>query len=202
MPDEHLVLVDAKEAHAAWEPNKKKWLEFLLAKYAKTAVKTVLANAVNHFTFNVAGALFEAPSLIWTARHLEQLGEIRDNNANYGCECHQVDQTLTCADILSYIIEQKQKKGKRRLVGVVPVVGTFETVRAALRSVTKQNKGHVREQNAKTLRNKASNGCPKAQAIVAELLGNYRRQESWEAMFTVCEWEDGWKVLNEKMAST
>jgi hypothetical protein len=49
---------------------------------------------------------------------------------------------------------------------------------------------------------KASNGCPKAQAIVAELLGNYRRQESWEAMFTVCEWEDGWKVLNEKMAST
>lgn len=52
------------------------------------------------------------------------------------------------------------------------------------------------------LQNKARNGRPKAQATAAELMGNYLRRESWEAMFSLCAWDKGWKVPKEKMAST
>jgi hypothetical protein len=103
---------------------------------------------------------------------------------------------------LGYTIAQKQKKKKRRIMGVVPVVGTLESLRAVIHSVTKTDKGREREKYAKILQNKARNGCPKAQATTAELMGNYLRRESWEAMFSLCAWDEGWKVLKEKMAST
>ena len=202
MPDGHLVFVDRDAAHRVWEPNKEKWLKYLAGKYAKTTAKSILASAVNHFTFNVAGAIFEAPSLVWTSRHMEQLTEIRDNDTNYACDCLAVEQTLTCADILHYTIKQKEKKRNRRIAGAIPIVGTLESVRAVVRSATKSNRGHEREQYARILLTKANSGCPKAEATVAELLGSYRRQESWEAMFTVCAWDDGWKLVMDKMAST
>ena len=87
-------------------------------------------------------------------------------------------------------------------MGALPVVGTLESLRAVVHGATKTNKGGEREKYARLLRNKAHSGCPKAQATVAELLGNYLRQESWEAMFSLCAWDEGWKVLKEKMAST
>jgi hypothetical protein len=73
MAEGHFVFVDRKEAQEAWEQNKDKWAKYLIAKYAKTGAKSILASAVNHFTFNVAGAIFEAPALVWTCRHVEQL---------------------------------------------------------------------------------------------------------------------------------
>jgi hypothetical protein len=69
MPEGHIPFVDRKEAYNTWEKNKSKWLKYLAAHYAKTAAKSALASAVNHFTFNVAGAIFEAAALVWTSRH-------------------------------------------------------------------------------------------------------------------------------------
>jgi len=203
MAEQHFVLVDVDSAQQAWAENREKWLKFLIASYAKTGAKTVVASAVNHFTFNVAGALFEAPALVWTSRHVEQLGEIRNNNA-YPCHCvNNGDvQMALCDDVLGYTIAQKEKKKNRRILGAIPVVGTLESLRSKIHAATKSNRGGEREKYAKMLHMKAKSGCPKAQATVAELLGNYLKQESWQAMFGLCDWAEGWKVLKEKMAST
>jgi hypothetical protein len=202
MTQQYLPFVNPVEAQQAWESNKERWLKFLVASYAKTGVKTAAASAVNHFTFNVLGAIFEAPALVKTYRHLDQLEDIQKNNTNYPCRCQVADgDGVTCSNILEYTIEQKQKKKKRRFIGAVPVIGTLESLRAGFHAATKSNRGGQREMYAKMLHMKARN-CPKGQATVAELLGNYRYQDSWEAMFSLCDWEEGWKVLKEKMAST
>ena len=202
MTQQYLPFVNPVEAQQAWESNREKWLKFLIASYAKTGAKSVAASAVNHFTFNVLGAIFEAPALVKTYRHLDQLEEIQNNDTNYPCLCQVAEgDAMTCNTILQYTIEQKQKKRNRRIVGAVPVIGTLESLRAKIHAVTKVNRGGERERNARMLHMKTRN-CPKGQATVAELLGNYRCQESWEAMFGLCDWAEGWKVLKEKMAST
>ena len=108
----------------------------------------------------------------------------------------------TCDDILKYTIEQKTKKASRRAVGTIPVVGTVAALKSKIHALAKTDRGGKREQYAKILRGKAHSGCPKAQAIVAELLGSYRRQDSWKEMFSVVGWDEGWKVLKDKMGST
>ena len=175
-----------------------------MASYVKQGVKSALASAVNHFTFNVAGAIFEAPALVWTSRHIEQLGEVKNDDTNYPCGCANLNlgDALNCGDILDYVLEQKTKKKNRRILGVVPVIGTFESLRAKVHGALKTNRGGDRENRARILHIKARSGCLKSRATVAELMGNYRRQESWEAMFGICDWDEGWKVLKEKMAST
>jgi len=128
------------------------------------------------------------------------LGEIQLDVTTYPCKC--AEEASKCGEILQYIIAQKEKKKARRVLGAIPVIGTFESVRGAYRSLTKTDRGGERELMAKILRNNARNGCPKARAIVADLVGNYKTQVSWQQMFSVCDWEEGWKVLKEKMAST
>jgi hypothetical protein len=200
MPEEYNVFVDEEAAQQAWESNKKKWTTHLLTKYAKTAAKTTTKSVVNHFTFSVAGAIFDAPAAISTSTHIERLGAIQINETTYPCKCGE--SATKCADVLKYVIEQKEKKKTRRIVGAIPVIGTLESLRGIYRSLTKTNKGGERELMAKVLRNNARNGCPKARATAADLVGNYKKRESWEQMFSVCDWEEGWKVLKEKMAST
>jgi hypothetical protein len=101
----------------------------------------------------------------------------------------------------NYTIEQKLAKYGRRIVAATPVVGTGEVLRAKIHAVTKTGKGVKREQYARLLHGRAEE-CLMAQAIVAELLGSYRSQDSWKETFSLAEWNDGWKVLKEKMAST
>jgi hypothetical protein len=204
MAGEYLPFTDMEAAEGAWEQKKNEWLKFLMASYAKQGVKSALASAVNHFTFNVAGVIFEAPALVWTSRHIEQLGEIKTDTQYYPCDCVNLGpgNSLTCGDILEYVIEQKTKKKNRRILGAVPVIGTFESLRAKVHGALKSNRGGDRENRARILHTKARAGCLKSRATVAELMGNYKRQESWEAMFSLCSWDEGWKVLKEKMAST
>jgi hypothetical protein len=204
MPEEYLVFVDRDEARDAWKQKKREWDKYVAAQYTKMIVKGGLAYAVNHFTLSIGGVIFEGPGIYKTDQHLQRLFEIRSGKASeiYACECIEVDKKeITCDEILLYTIEQKIKKYGRRIVAAVPGVGTAETVRAKIHGVTKTDRGAKRELYARTLHLKTRR-CPRAQAIVAELLGSYRSQDSWKEMFSVCEWDVGWKVLKEKMAST
>jgi hypothetical protein len=196
------VLVDEEAANKVWEDadNKKRWNAHVRAKYTETGVKTILKSVVNHFTFSVAGAIFDAPAAISTSTHIKRLGEIQQKTTTYGCNCSGVG--TKCHAILKYIIEQKEKKQSRCVLGAIPVIGTVESLRGVYKSLTKTNKGAERERNAKVLRNNAHNGCPMARALVVELVGNYKTQESWLQMFSVCDWAHGWKLLKEKMATT
>jgi hypothetical protein len=200
--EEFSVFVDRDQARKEWSKDKDKWKAYVAKHLAKTAVKSGVASVVNHFTMSVGGAIFEAPALYNTGLHIKHLSEIQTNGTTYPCQCEEVEHTLTCDDILKYTIEQKKKKASRRAVGTIPVLGTAAALKAKIHAVTKTDRGGKREQYAKILREKAHNDCPKAQAIVAELLGSYRSQDSWKEMFSVVGWDEGWKVLKDKMAST
>jgi hypothetical protein len=203
MPKEgYLVLVDPAEAHDAWKKDQTRWKKYVAAHYTKMLVKGGLAYAVNHFTFSIGGVIFEGPGIVKTDLHLKRLFEIQTNNKHYPCYCKKVEGGLTCGQILDYTIEQKLKKYGRRIVRSIPVVGSAAALGAKIEGVTKTDRGGKREQYAKILREKAQSDCPKAQAIVAELLGSYRSQDSWKETFSLAAWGDGWKVLKEKMAST
>jgi hypothetical protein len=117
---------------------------------AKTAAKSILASAVNHFTFSVAGAIFDAPAAISTSTHIKRLGDIQLDVITYPCKCAK--EASKCGEILTYIIAQKEKKKARRVLGAIPVIGTFESVRGVYKSLTKTNKGSERELMAKILR--------------------------------------------------
>jgi hypothetical protein len=201
MPDYH-VFVDREKEREAWKEHKDRWMKYVAAHYTKTAVKGGLAAVVNHFTFSIGGVIFEGPGIVKTDLHLKRLFEIQTNNKHYPCYCKKVEGGLTCGQILDYTIEQKLKKYGRRIVRSIPVVGSAAALGAKIEGVTKTDRGGKREQYAKILREKAQSDCPKAQAIVAELLGSYRSQDSWKEMFSVCEWTEGWKVLKHKLAST
>jgi len=124
MTQQYLPFVNPVEAQQAWESNREKWLKFLIASYAKTGAKSVAASAVNHFTFNVLGAIFEAPALVKTYRHLDQLEEIQNNDTNYPCLCQVAEgDAMTCNTILQYTIEQKQKKGTGVLLARCRLLG-------------------------------------------------------------------------------
>jgi hypothetical protein len=204
MPKEgYLVLVDPAEAHDAWKKDQTRWKKYVAAHYTKMLVKGGLAYAVNHFTFSIGGVIFEGPGIVKTDLHIKRLLEIRDSpevEKQYACGCDP-DESPTCRQILNYTIEQKLAKYGRRIVAATPVVGTGEVLRAKIHAVTKTGKGVKREQYARLLHGRAEE-CLMAQAIVAELLGSYRSQDSWKETFSLAEWNDGWKVLKEKMAST
>jgi hypothetical protein len=135
------VLVDEEAANKVWEDadNKKRWNAHVRAKYTKTGVKTILKSVVNHFTFSVAGAIFDAPAAISTSTHIKRLGEIQQKTTTYGCNCSGVG--TKCHAILKYIIEQKEKKQSRCVLGAIPVIGTVESLRGVYKSLTKTNKG-------------------------------------------------------------
>jgi hypothetical protein len=59
----------------------------------------------------------------------------------------------------------------------------------------------VRERNAKLAIIKAKADCLLVQALIAELCGSYERQDCWSEMFTIINWDEGWKYVKEKMAS-
>jgi hypothetical protein len=200
MPENYLVFVDRDEARKVWEADKNRWNKYVAAQYTKMLVKGGLAYAVNHFTLSIGGVIFEGPGMYKTDLHIKRLLEIRACEKNYPCECNKDD--IPCREVLDYTIEQKLKKYGRRIAGAIPVVGTAETLRAKIGGAIKTERGVKRERYARLLHHKAHDSCPMAQAIVAELLGSYRSQDSWKEMFSVVEWGDGWKVLKHKMAST
>lgn len=195
----------AEQGRAAWEENKDRWKKHLAAKFAKTGAKMAVKSVVNHFTFSAAGAIFEAPALYSTHQHIQNLERLR-LEPQYPCGCEHIDMTISCLSILDYCISQKSKKQTTTAIGTVPVVGTVNAVKHKVHALLKKDRGGTRERNARILISKArggrEGGCLLAQAMIAELCGSYTRHECWSEMFTIIDWDEGWKYVKEKMAST
>jgi len=81
------------------------------------------------------------------------------------------------ANVLPYAIGQKDKKYVRKAIGAVPVIGTLPMkAHQIYRSLTKENKGVVRNQMAYELAvHLVTHDCALAQGIVAELFSSYEK---------------------------
>jgi hypothetical protein len=198
------VFVDENAIKSAWESDKTKWRTYLVAKYSKKVAKSIAKAAMNHCTFSIGGVIFEAPAAYLTHRHIENLHAILISDTTYKCDCAGITKNplANCTPRLVYAISQKEKKSVHVKRAAIPVFGTLDALRSKFHAITKSDRGGDRELNAKLLRNAARNGCPQARAAIAELLGNFTHQDSWRMMFAVCDWEEGWKVLKDKLAST
>jgi len=131
---------------------------------------------------------------------LQALEEIVNNDATYHCNGHPTG--LTCASLAQYALDQKRKKLGRLKVSVVPVVGSAETLRSIATALTKTDRGRQRELNAHVFHARAREGCPKSRAVVRELMGGADKATAEEMVRALCEWDEGWKLINEKLAST
>jgi len=200
MPNGHnyVPLVDVAAAEESWKSDQKRWKIYLFQKYMKTGMKMGSKRAISSLV-PLVGGLLEIPAIYSTQKHLSHLHELEEH---YSCSC---TGEFTCKDILSYVETQKSKKLQRRKVTATPIVGMYETARSKGKAIQKtlaKSKGKERETKAHALHLRSRNGCTLAMAIVAELVGNYRNQQSWEKAFAIREWKEGWKVIMDKMAST
>lgn len=104
-------------------------------------------------------------------------------------------------DVLPYLVEQKNKKYHRKVVGAVPGLGLAETLRAVGKKAYKAASGSLgveRNRSARWLaRHLITHDCAMTQAIVAELF-------SFEEMVWIKdqEFDDVVKLIEGKMKST
>lgn len=206
----YIPQVDINAAKGKFEANKVRWREHLAKTYSKKAAKTIASSALNQVAANSAAPVFGIPSAIKTKQHINRLKELQAYQP-YPCTCHQIEGVLSCEEIMDYVLTKKQGKLYHKSVASVPGASTLESLRAAFKGAYKRykgTKGERREKFAHILFNKARNGsheqtaCLYCQAIVAELLGNYTKQASWEKLFAILDWDQGWKLIFEKLAST
>jgi len=202
MPPGFVPQIDvAEQGRGAWEKDKLRWKKNLAAKYTKTGVKMAAKAVINHLTFSAAGVIFDAPAIYSTHQHIQHLERLRNDHPQFKCECQHLDGTISCLAIVDYCIAQKSKKRTTAAIGAVPVVGTVNAVKRKVHALMKKDRGATRERNAKIIVGKARNECLLAQALIAELCGSYERHECWSEMFTIIDWDEGWKYVMEKMAS-
>ena len=208
-PD-YIPQIDINAVHNRYESNKLRWQLHLAKTYSKKAAKTIASTALNQLAANTAAPILGVPSVIKTKQHIKRLEQLR-NQTPYPCMCHKIDSATGCDAIMEYVLAKKQGKIYHKSLASIPVAATLETFRGALKSAYKRyhgTKGSNREKFAKILFNKARNGsrdqnaCLYCQAIIAELLGNFTKHESWEEMFAILDWDQGWKIVFEKLAST
>lgn len=201
----YFPLVDVDTIVAAYESNKLRWQQHVAKKYSNKAAKAIASTAINQLTANTAAPIFGVPVVLKTKKHLQRLKLLRNNEAHlYPCHCINIEGAITCHDMLSYVIQKKQGKIYHKSLGSIPVLSTLETMRGVLKSGYKHlqgTKGTRRELVAKTLRMKARE-CNLCRATIAELLGDVTEQQSWQDMFGLLAWEEGWKIVFEKIAST
>jgi hypothetical protein len=191
MPEQYHALAEDGEA-GAFQDGKAKMKAHIAAKIAKKGAKFVVSHAVNHVTHGVAGVVFDAPAAISTYQHMQALNTLQA--AEPACTCN------TCGRNLEYVIGQKNKKLKNKTVGMVPGIGTLNTIKNAIHHFTKTDQGRDRELKAHQLWNGARNGCQKAKAIIAELLGG--GQKGLAAAEATIELDNGWEWVKEKMSAT
>jgi hypothetical protein len=104
-------------------------------------------------------------------------------------------------DVLPYLVEQKNKKYHRKVVGAVPGLGLAETLRAVGKKAYKAASGTLgveRNRSARWLaKHLITHDCAMTQAIVAELF-------SFEEMVWIKdqEFDDVVKLIEGKMKST
>ena len=196
LPDIDASLRDYYETH------KESLMQQMIHDYGKMVAKKVASKGLSMLTGNLSDVLVKAPAISKTTRHLASLNSLLTTE-NYECVCRD-DEGLKCAAIIQYIIQQKSKKLGRIFVDFVPGVGTVHDVGSKVRAVykfTQGTLGQTRGYMAYELHKKLKT-CSVAQAVVAELLGSVHMQRSWVRALTVRDWDEGWKMLEEKMASS
>ena len=141
-----------------------------------------------------------------TRQHLVNLKKIAARAGSYQCaglfdHGKDFDEHRTLiADVLPYILAQKQKKFGRRVAGAIPVASEGEMIRAGFRKLYKKFKGSAGEDRwraaAWLTRHLFTHNCGLVQAIVAELL-------SYEEMIyaQTMKWDKVMPVLKDKVKS-
>lgn len=196
LPDINPELLDYYESH------RESLLEQLKQEVMQRAVKYVAMKGLKLLTGNLSETVAKVPAVMSTTRHLACLRLLLDTE-NYECVCRD-GEGQNCKSIIRYVINQKSKKLVRTGVDMVPALSPVQsagsTARAAYKFV-RGTLGQTRGYMAYDLHKKMKT-CSLAQAAVAEMLGSVYLQKCWIKAFTVRDWDEGWKALEEKMAST
>lgn len=198
MAGAYVPLVDTEKAKSAWKSDENRWKKYLAAKYGKKALKVTAKSVVNNFTFHVGGVIFDAPAMWKTHHHIQRLTTLK-NHVHYKCGCGGDEK---CTALVEYALQQKKRKQTSLGLSAVPVVGAINDARRTVHWMSKKDAGKTREDQAKEICERLENECPLAQALVAELCGkNYTTQEAWIKMFSIADWDDGWRAIKDKLAS-
>ena len=171
-----------------------------------TGIGLVVTGAV--FTLATAGC--SAVSAHKSRLHRNGLQAIYDRRNAYACGPVDIKDTngvnrfehkSISEDVLPYLVEQKNKKYHRKVVGAVPGIGLAETLRAVGKKAYKAASGTLgveRNRSARWLaKHLITHNCGLAQAIIAELF-------SFEEMVWIKdqEFDDVVKLIEGKMKST
>ncbi|MCW7551146.1 hypothetical protein NX722_00420 [Endozoicomonas gorgoniicola] len=176
-------------------------LKQLEQEIVKRTAKFVAMQGLKMLTGNLADTVAKVPALVSTTRHLACLRLLFEEN-NYECVCNDASQN--CRAIITYIINQKSKKLARTGFDMVPALSTAQSVGLKARATYKFVRGtlgQVRGYMAYDLHKKMKT-CSLAEATAAELLGSIYLPKCWIKAYAVRDWDEGWKILEDKMAST
>lgn len=185
-----------------YETHKQVLLQQLMQDFGRMVVKEVASKGLSVLTGGLSDTLTTAAAITSTTRHLACLNLLLETE-NYECVCHD-DEGLNCKAIIQYIVQQKSKKFVKTAVSAVPAVGTIQSIGSKVRAIYKFGQGtlgQTRGYMAYDLHKKLKT-CSLAQAVAAELVGSVYMQRSWIKAFTIMDWDEGWKILEEKMASS
>ncbi len=171
-----------------------------------TGIGLVVTGAV--LTLATAGC--SAVSAHKSRLHRNGLQAIYDRRNAYACGPVDIKDTAgtnhfehksITEDVLPYLIEQKNKKYHRKVVGAVPGLGLAETIRAVGKKAYKAASGNLGVERNRAARwiakHLITHNCGIAQAIVAELF-------SFEEMLWIKdqEFDDIVKLVEGKLKST
>jgi hypothetical protein len=174
------------------------------------ASATGIGLVVTGAALTLGTAAFSAVAAHKSRLHRNSLQAIFDRVNAYACgpvttgsdaEINRFEHKCIAQDVLPYIIEQKNKKYHRKVVGAVPGVGLLETARAIGKKAYKAATGSLgieRNRSARWLaRHLITHNCGLTQAIVAELY-------SFEEMLWMLdqEFDAVVKLLEDKLKST
>ena len=185
-----------------YESHRESLLAQLKQEVLQRAAKHVAMKGLKLLTGNLSETVAKVPAVMSTTRHLACLRLLLETE-NYECLCRD-DEGQNCKSIIRYVINQKSKKLARTGVDMVPALSPIQsagsTARAAYKFV-RGTLGQTRGYMAYDLHKKMKT-CALALATAAELLGSVYLPKCWIKAYTVRDWDEGWKVLEEKMAST
>jgi hypothetical protein len=158
--------------------------------YLKAAGAAAWGQAFSLAGIPVVGSLPALVSGTKSIRHAKGLAKLKVSQVNR-CNCEMCDQ------MIDYAIMQKNQKAGKKFGSAVPVVGTLISVGSKLRYVYKwknDTQGKARRAAAVTIWHSTRKGCPKAKAIMEELLGASGLERAKLA-------ENGYEFVFKKLAS-
>lgn len=142
----------------------------------------------------VVGSLPALVSAVKTRNHIVELEKLRDHDLPHRCTCEN------CTNLIEYAITQKQWKLGKKVVSVIPVAGTVAAVGSKARWLYKwgtDTLGKARWTAAVALWHSGKDiGCPKAKAVVIELLGSQKKANDAFLAAT------GYELIAKKLASS